>query len=104
MALAVATYFSFNPTVDVITGLSSYDETIEITGDCEIASSDESVATAEIIQLSEENFVASMHFINYGTTEITFTDADGNVRRYEATCEKSGTDAPPWIITVEPID
>ena len=104
VVLAVATYFAFNPGVDVTIGLSSYDDTIEVTSDCQITSSDESVATAEIIQISEELYSAGMHFVGYGTTEITFTDADGSVRRYKATCEKSGTDSPPWIITVEPID
>ena len=103
-ALIVTTFFAFNPTVDVTTGLPAYDDTIEVTADCQITSSDESVAKTEIIQISEELYTASIHFVAYGTTEITFTDADGITHRYTATCEKNDTDAPPWIITVEPLD
>ena len=104
VALVVATYFAFNPGVDVTFGLVAYDDTIEVTAESQVTSSNESVATAEIQQISEDLYTAAVHFIAYGTTEITFTDPDGTVHRYTATCEKNDTDAPPWIITVEPLD
>lgn len=103
LALIVTTFFAFNPTVDVTTGLPGFDDTIEVTADCSITSSDESVCKTEIIQISEDLYTATIHFVNYGTVELTFTDADGTIHRYTATCEKNDTDAPPWIITVEPI-
>ena len=104
VALVVVGYFTFNPGVDVSFGITAYDDTVEITAESTIESSNEAVATTEVIQISEDLYSAGVHFIDYGETEITLTDADGTVHRYIATCEKNDSDSPPWIITVEPID
>ena len=101
-ALLFCGWYAFNPRVDVTFGLVSYDDTIEVTADSQVTSSNEDVATAAVEQISEDIYTAAIHFINYGTTEITLTDPDGTTHRYTATCEKDPETT--YMITVEPID
>lgn len=99
--LAVGCFLALRPNIDITYNLAYFDEGIEITEDCQVSSSDSSVATAEIVELYEGNWSATIHFVGFGTTEITFVDADGVTHRYEASCldgDKS------YDINIEPIE
>ena len=101
-ALVACSVYVFVPHIDITYNLAYFDDGIEVTEDCQVSSTDESVATAEIVQLSEDNYSASIHFKKLGSCEIIFTDGDGNVRRYSANV--SGGDNTAYEINLEPIE
>ena len=100
--LALSLFFTLRPQIDITYNLAYFDEGIDINANCQISSSDESVATAEIVELSEGNYSATIHFRNTGACSITFTDDDGNEHVYSASCAKN--DEKGYDIEIEPLD
>lgn len=100
--LAFAIFFAINPRIDITYNLAYFDDEIEITPDCQISSANEKIATTEIVELYEGNYSATIHFVGFGKTEISFVDADGIDHRYEVSCEQGNKSN--YDIEVKPLE